>query len=193
MKLALSCCTLVFLLLGISTTASADVARPKPSPQEPRVVFHTGLEIVPDGKLYEAKLQIRQSDLQQLRAALDGAAGNRSLATTITRSSTRTIIAGLMLFLSVSLGGVWLARSIRSRAALGRGQKAIAVVLLAAATLGAAAIITQGNAGPPGYYRWRNLSQNLANGTATTGGLDIEIVPDDPNSGGMKLLIPIRK
>ena len=30
--------------------------------------------------------------------------------------------------------------------------------------IGAAAIITRGNAGPPGSYRWRNLPQALAEG-----------------------------
>jgi hypothetical protein len=60
--------------------------------------------------------------------------------------------------------------------------------------LGAAAIITRGNAGPPGSYRWRNLPQALAEGKSTAGGLDIEVIPDDARTGAnMKLIIPLKK
>jgi len=73
-------------------------------------------------------------------------------------------------------------------------RKAIAAAVIVMATIGAAAIITRGNAGPPGYYRWRTLPQALSDGHSTAGGVDIEIVADDPNSrAGLKLLIPLRK
>jgi len=190
--LGISCLLLVTIVAVTSTYG--DIARPKTSPVKPgKVVFHTGFSIAPDSKLYEARLQIRQSELQYLRAALDGVQSGPTMAASIVHSPTRTIIAGFLLFLSVSFAGVWLARSFRSDAKPGRGQKAVAIVLLTAATLGAAAIITRGNAGPPGYYRWKNISQNLAQGRETSGGLDIEIVPDNPNDPvGMKLLIPLR-
>ena len=60
------------------------------------------------------------------------------------------------------------------------------------AVIGAAAIITQGNAGPPpGYYSWMKLSKNFAQGRATSGDLVIEVVPVEPNrTPGVKLLIP---
>jgi len=188
MKPLLVVCTLIVC----TTTAIADIARPKPPAEKPaKIVLHTGLEIVPDAKAYEARLQITQSDLQNLRAAIEGAPTNRSFAATIAQSPTRTIIAGLLLFLSVSFAGVWLSRS---RLKGGRGQKAVVAGVLVLATLSAAAIITRGNAGPPGYYRWRNLPESLSQGRPTSGGLDIEIVPDDPNSrSGMRLIIPLRK
>ena len=73
-------------------------------------------------------------------------------------------------------------------------QKIIVIALIAVATLGAAAIITRGNAGPPPAYRWRNLPTALASGQSTAGGVLLEIVPDDPNSSiGMKLIIPLKK
>jgi hypothetical protein len=194
MKAILFICSLSLLILLATPIVDADIARPKPSPsKETRVVLHTSLQIVPDSKTYEARLQIPQSDLPALRAALDGAAGNTTVAASVKQTSTRTIIAGMLLFLSLSVGGVWLARSRGKTGQTGRARKAVAAVLIGMATIGAAAIITRGNAGPPGYYRWRTLPQALTDGRATTGGVDIEIVPDDPNSGsGIKLIIPMR-
>jgi hypothetical protein len=195
MKAILFICSLCLLFLTITPIVDADLAKPKQSPtaSQSRTVLHTSLEIVPDSKIFEARLQIPQSQLQEFRAALDSAAGNTTIAASVTRGSARTIIAGALLFLSFSFAGVWLARS-RNPANASRTTKAIVAAVIAFATIGAAAIITRGNAGPPGYYRWRNLPQALSDGKSTAGGVDIEIVPDDPNSrSGMKLLIPLRK
>jgi hypothetical protein len=60
------------------------------------------------------------------------------------------------------------------------------------ATLGVATIVTRGNAGPPGYYRWRSLPKSLSEGKSTVGGLDVEIVPDEQGRN-MRLIIPLRK
>ena len=178
------------LLLALAIPAYADIAKPKekpsPSPELPKFVLHTRLVVVPDNKAWEAKLQISQSSLQELRAALGN--GNESTAQSITRSSTRTIMAGLFMFLSLSFAGVWLARSMQTR-----GQKAVAVLLFGTAVIGAAAMIAQANAGPPGSYYWKKLPQNLTKGAPTAGGLDIEIVPDgDIGSSGMQLILPIK-
>ena len=50
-------------------------------------------------------------------------------------------------------------------------------------------VLVRANAGPPGYIRWQNLPQALKDGKATSGGLNIEIVPGDEN---MMLIIPLR-
>src|SRR6185503_8948252 len=154
------------LLLALAIPAYGDIAKPKekpsPSPELPKIVLHTRLVVVPDNKAWEAKLRISQSSLQELRAALGN--GNESTAQSITRSSTRTIIAGVFMFL---------ARSVQTR-----GQKAVAALLFGTAVIGAAAMIAQANAGPPGSYYWKKLPQNLTKGAPTSGGLDIEIVPD---------------
>ena len=192
-SLIVTCC--IVLLAAVSTQpANADIAKPKPPAEKPaltpKYVLHTSLEIVPDPKAYEAKLQITETQLKEMQAALVGASGNAPLAANITRSSTRTIIAGLLMFLSVSFAGVLIARS----ASFGRKQKAVGAVVLIAAMLGAAAIITRGNAGPPGSYRWRNLPKALADGKSTAGGLDIEVIPDDARTGAnMRLIIPLKK
>lgn len=191
MKQFFSLCTLC-LLLALAIPAYGDIAKPKekpsPAPELPRIVLHTRLVVVPDNKAWEARLQISQSSLQELRAALGNTTGNESAAQSITHSSTRTIVAGVFMFLSLSFAGVWLARSMQTR-----GQKAVAGLLFVTAVIGAATIIAQANAGPPGSYYWKKLPQNLSKGAPTSGGVDIEIVPDDDNgSSGMKLIVPTK-
>ncbi len=178
------------VLLGSIQIVKADIAKPKPPEKVAKQVLHTSLEIVPDPKAYEAKLQITESDLKNFRAALDGAGGDTTIAASIAHSPTRTIFAGLLMFLSVSIAGILFARS----TSFGRTQKVVGAVALIFAVVGAAAIITRGNAGPPGSYWWRNLPQALAEGKSTSGGLDIEIIPDNQRSGAnMRLIIPLKK
>jgi hypothetical protein len=184
MKITFGICLCLLFLTAIP--AYGDIARPQPSPQTPRIVLHTSLTVVPDNKAYEARLQISQSSLQELRAALNNTQGN-AISGGITHSSTRTMIAGLFMFLSLSFAGVWLARSMQTR-----GQKAVAGLLLGTAVLGAATIIAQANAGPPSSFYWKKLSQNLTHGASTSGGIDIEIVADPTDGGGMKLIMPTR-
>lgn len=175
------------VMLAAAAYIYADIARPKPTVREDaKFVFHTGLMIVPSENVYEAKLQISKESLKYLQEALATAqVSNPSMGRRIAQSSSKTIIAGLFLFLSVSFAGVWLARS-----ASRRSHKAIAAVLLGVVVLSAAGIITRANAGPPGYVRWAGLSKALGEGRPTSGGLDIQIVPE---GSGMTLIIPIRK
>jgi hypothetical protein len=197
MKQFFSLCVLC-LLLALAIPTYGDIARPKPSPPStspstsaspglPKIVLHTSLTIVPDNKAWEGRLQISQRSLQELRAALANTPGNESMAQGIAHSSTRTILAGLFMFLSLSFAGVWLARSVQTR-----GQKAVAALLLATAVIGAAAIVTRANAGPPGSFYWKKLPQNLSQGKPTSGDIDIEIVPDSDESYGLKLVVPMR-
>jgi hypothetical protein len=191
MKTVLSFACLLALSAFAAVSVAADIAKPKPPSQQSKVVLNRQLEIVPDGKVWQARLQISQSDFQELRAAVNGATGsNTTIAANIAQSSTRTIVAGVLLFLSVSFAGVWLAR----RSSATRARKAIAAGIVVVAVLGVAAIITRGNAGPPpGYLNWRELPKNFSQGRATSGQLAIEVVPDNPNSPpGIKLLLPAK-
>jgi len=176
------------VLLVTAVSAIADIARSKPSPETPKIVLHTNLTIVTDSKLWDGRLQISQSSLQELRAALANTPGNESMAQSIAHSSTRTMLAGLFMFLSLSFAGVWLARSVQTR-----GQKMVAALLVGTAVIGAAAIIARANAGPPGSYYWKKLPQNLSSGAPTRGGIDIEIVPDSDEMRGIKLILPIKQ
>jgi hypothetical protein len=186
MKTLIAVCCLVLL----TQIVNADVPKAKQSEKSPKVVLHTALEIVPDAKAYDAKLQISQSDFNNLHAGLAGDFGSAPVARGISLSSTRTIIAGLLMFLAMSVGGVLLARS----SSVGRFQKVFGAALILAVVLGAAAIITRGNAGPSPSFRWRNLPQALAEGKSTLGTLDVEIVPDEQMNGRtMRLIIPLKK
>ena len=171
-------------LLASAIYAFADIARPKP-PTEAKSVFYTGLTIVPDAQSSRARLQISQMTLERIKNASANNGGAPSVEQSVVHSSTRTIMAGLFMFLAVSFAGVWLARSGQRR-----NHKAIAAVLVAAVVFGLATMIVRANAGPPQYLRWWNLSQSLKDGKATTGPLDVEIVPGDDD---LKLIIPVKK
>jgi hypothetical protein len=176
--------------VALATIAKADLPKPQQPPQRTaREVLHTSLEISTDPKAYEAKLEISESDLKILRAALDGTSGSAPIVGGLAFSSRRTIMAGLLMFMAISVAGVLIARS----SSFGRTQKALAVVGLVAVVIGAAAIITRGNAGPPGSYRWRNLPQALAEGKPTFGGVDIVIVPDTDSGTHIRLIMPLKK
>jgi hypothetical protein len=174
-------------LLASATLVFADLARPNvsPNPEEGKLVYHTGLTVAADPKAWEARLQISQETLTRIQDEMRGSTSNTTMIQRVMHSSTRTIMAGLFMFLSVSFAGVWLVRSSTSRR-----DKAIAAVFACAMMLGIGTIIVRANAGPPGYIRWQNLPANLTKGELTRGGLDIEIVPGD---GGMKLIVPLRK
>jgi hypothetical protein len=180
----------LLVLTSISAPlALADIAKPKPSEQQRKELMRRRVAVVPDENTWSARLQISQSDLKELRAALDGAGSNTTVAASIAESPVRTVVAGLLLFLSISFGGVWLARSGKTA---GRAAKVTAAGLIVFAVLGAAAIITRGNAGPPpDYQSWMRLGKNFSHGKTTSGELIIEVVPDQPNTPpGMKLLVP---
>jgi hypothetical protein len=184
MKRTLILSAAICVLLTGAVFAFGDIARPKPTPPEGKIIFYTGLTVRPDSKASEARLQISQETLKRIQAAAANNGGPPSVVQGLMHSSTRTIMAGLFMFLAVSFAGVWLARSGQRR-----NHKAITAVLLIGVVFGIATVIVRANAGPPGYVRWQNLPQALKDGKATSGGLDIEIVPGDEN---MKLIIPLR-
>ncbi|HEX6188388.1 MAG TPA: hypothetical protein VFZ40_09920 [Pyrinomonadaceae bacterium] len=188
MKKTLISMAAVGALLTSFVFAFGDIARPKPTtPTEPKgqIVLNSGLTITSDSKTWDARLQIPAETLKAINEAAQRKDGSASLMQSITHSSTRTMMAGLFMFLAVSFAGVWLARANQRR-----NVKAIAAVLVIAFAFGAATVIVRANAGPPGYVRWQNLPQNLKDGKETSAGVDVEIVPGD---GEIKLIIPLRK
>lgn len=188
MKITATLISLALLVICTTALARADIARPEPKPTQPSPAKHvitTGLDIVPDSKTYNARLQISEAALKELREATDSGATTQTFGQRITGSSTNTIIAGLFLFLSISFGGVWLARSSGNT----RSHKAVAAILVACATVSTAAIIAHGNAGPPPSYLWRNLTKNLNASKTTRGPIDVEIVTE---GNGIKLIVPTR-
>ena len=188
MKITTTLTSVALLLICTAALVKADIARPEPKPTQPPPSKHlltTGLQILPDSKTYNARLQISEATLKQLQEAMNEGATTGSFGQGITRSSTNTIIAGLFLCLSISFGGVWLARS----SAKSKSHKAIAAVLVLCATVSTFVIIAQGNAGPPPSYLWRNLTRNLSASKSTGGPIDVEIVKE---GHGMTLIVPTR-
>jgi hypothetical protein len=185
MKRTLFATTAILALLASAIYAFADIARPKPSPADPKSLFYTGMTITSDPKKYEATLQISENTLRRLQEAAGRNGENTSLSQSIMHSSGRTMMAGVFMFLAISFAGVWFARSSQRR-----NHKAIAAVLLIAIVFGVGTVIVRANAGPPGYIRWQNLPQSLKDGKDTSGGVMIEVIPGDDN---MKLIIPLRK
>ena len=184
MKRPVVLCAAAVMLAASAIYSFGDIAGPKSTPAEGKTVFYTGLTVMPDSKSSEARLQISQETLKRIQEAAAKNGGPPSVVQGLVHSSTRTIMAGLFMFLAVSFAGVWLARSGQRR-----NHKAIATVLLIAVVFGIATVVVRANAGPPGYVRWQNLPQALKDGKSTTGGLNIEIVPGDEN---MKLIVPLR-
>lgn len=180
--------TAAIVALAVSAIyAFADLARPKSSgTPEVKVVAYSRLTVVADNKPWDATLQISEGALKRIQEGAARRGESTSLTQSITHSSTRTIMAGLFMFLAISFAGVWLARS-KER----QNAKAIAAVLVIASVFGLATIIVRANAGPTGYIYWHNLPQSLKDGKETSGGLNIQIVPGDDSE--MKLLIPLRR
>jgi hypothetical protein len=185
MKRTLILSAAVGALLAASILAFGDIARPKTARKEGRVILYSGLTISTDPTAYEARLQISEATWKELQSAAARNGGDQSLMQNVMHSSTRTIMAGLFMFLAVSFGGVWLARSGQRS-----NHKALAAILLVAIVFGIATVIVRANAGPPGYIRWQNLPQTLKDGKETAGGVEIQIVPGDDN---LKLVFPLRK
>ena len=63
MKQLFLCGAAALVVLAAAAQINADIARPKSSPspaKEGKIVLHTGLTVVPDANVYEARLQISQ-------------------------------------------------------------------------------------------------------------------------------------
>ena len=103
MKRTLLLVAAVCALLASGIYAFGDIARPKPSPAEGKVIFYSGLSVVSDPKSYEARLQISQETLKRLQDAAAREGGSSSLSQSIMHSSTRTMMAGLFMFLAIWL------------------------------------------------------------------------------------------
>ena len=172
------------LMLVLAAPIFGDIARPNSTERQGKMLIHSGIEIVPDTKAYEARLELPPELFKDVSAALIDVPERSTIAQKISHSSPRTIIAGLFLFLSVGFAGVWLARSGQ------RNQRIAAAIVLGAAVLGAATIITNANAGPPGYVRWQGLPQALNEGKTTRGGVDVVLVKE---GSGIRLIVPLRK
>src|SRR5215510_9087659 len=102
MKRTLTLGVMLCALLAGAIYAFGDIARPKTTPAEGKAVFYTGLTVVNDPKASEARLQISQGTWKNLQDAVTREGGTASMTQNIMHSSTRTIMAGVFMFLAVS-------------------------------------------------------------------------------------------
>src|SRR5262245_29317824 len=98
MKRIILICAAAAMLAAGAIYALGDIARPKPTPAQPKTIFYTGLTVTTDPKSYEARLQISEETLKRLQAAAVNKEGTPSLVQNTMHSSTRTIMAGLFMF-----------------------------------------------------------------------------------------------
>lgn len=191
MKVLCFCCA-VFLTASLAVANGAmDIRAPTPTIKQGKVALHSSLEIVPDPKALEARLQITQSTLNELRAENAGVV-QQGFVSAVGFSSKRTMVAGLLMFLALSVAGVLLARKF-SGTQLSRTQKGALALVLFAGVIAAGTMVTRANAGPPGAYRWRNLSESLNQGRSMAGGIQIEVVPDSEMAGDrLRLIMPVK-
>ena len=189
MKLKLCC--LALALFAFTAPALADIAPPPPTPtQTPQKVRRAAplpaarMSIESRNDATEARLQIPRNLLTQLRSEIDGAAASDAAAATDSLRSTRTIIAGVFLSLSLAFAGVFIART-RSRGA--RQAAAVALVVFAAA--GAFAFKTLANVRPlePRTLDAGSLKLATTPDAKLNGVIRVEVV-DEQNA--FKLIVP---
>ena len=183
MKRTLFAGAAILIVLASVFYAFGDIARPKPTPFERLSWTNAPLTIVPDPDGYGARLQISQKTLERITKAACG--GTPSVTESVMHRSSRTIMAGLFMFLAISFAGVWFARSSQRR-----NRKIVAAVLLLAGVVGVATVIVRANAGPPRNVIWWNLPQALKDHKEMSDRTTIEIVSGDDE---IKLLIPVKK
>jgi hypothetical protein len=189
MKLRL--CSLALALFAFAPlTAFADIALPQPkptsTPQTSKRVLPPARMLIESRKdVVEARLQISQSVLRELRAEFerDAATANEAASMNASRR-TQTIIAGVFLSLSLAFAGVFIVRS-RSRT-----TKQIAVgALVVFAVAGALAFKALANARPPEprFVNAGTLPRATTPDEELNGVVRVEIVPD---GRVIKLIVP---
>lgn len=188
MKLRLCSLALAFFALA-PLTAFADI----PAPPEPKPTPRAAKRVLPPARMLiesrtdaaEARLQISQSVLRELRAELErDAAADAAAASANSSQQTQTIIAGVFLSLSLAFAGVFIARS-RSRT-----TKQVAVgVLVLFVVAGALTVKALANARPlePRIVDAGTLPRATTPDAELNGVVRMEIVPD---GRVIKLIIP---
>ncbi|HKP73675.1 MAG TPA: hypothetical protein VJT82_12095 [Pyrinomonadaceae bacterium] len=186
MKLRL--CSLVVALCAFAPFALSNIPDPSWSkPRKEKPLPASRMVIESRGDVREARLQIPRGMYKQLRAEIDADSNPQPAASTAGLRSTRTIIAGVFLSLSLAFAGVFVVRT-RSRA-----TKQIALVALVFfGVAGAFAFKSLANAGPP-YPRLLDagtLSNATTPGAALDGAVRVEIVDEGSE---IKLVVPAKE
>jgi hypothetical protein len=188
MKLRLCSLALAFFACA-PLTIFADIPAPEP---KPTATPQTGKRVLPPARMSiesrkgitEARLQISQSVLRQLRAEIEGdAATDAATAFVNSPRRTQTILAGLFLSLSLAFAGVFIVRS-RSRT-----SKQIATgALVVFAVAGALTFKAFANIRPPEMgVNAGSLPRATTPDAELNGVVRVEIVPE---GRAIKLIVP---
>jgi hypothetical protein len=188
MKLRL--CSLALALFAFAPlTAFADIPAPEHRQTKTPV---TGKRVLPPARMLiesrkdvtEARLQISQSVLRELRAEIEGQSASDAAASVNSPRQTQTILAGVCLSLSLAFAGVFIARS-RSRT-----TKQVAIgALVVFAVAGALTFNALANARPPEprIVDAGSLPRATTPDEELNGVVRVEIVPD---GRVIKLIVP---
>lgn len=189
MKLRLCSLALAFVAFAPLTAFALDIAAPEPRPTR---TTQTSKRPLPPARMLiesrkdvaEARLQISQSVLRELRAEIDGNGASDASASTASLSQTQTVIAGVFLSLSLAFAGVFIARS-RSRMTKQVATGALVVVAFA----GALAFQALANARPPEprFVDAGSLPRATTPEEELNGVVRVEIVPE---GRVIKLIVP---
>jgi hypothetical protein len=188
MKLRLRSLALALVALA-PLTAFADI--PAPEHRQTRTTQTTKRPLPPARMLIEsrkdtteARLQIPQSVLRELRAEIEADGASDVTGSTSTLSQTQTIIAGVFLSLSLAFAGVFIARS-RSRMT----KQVAAGALVVAALAGTLAFKAFANARPPEprLVNAGSLPRATTPDAELNGVVRVEIVPE---GRVIKLIVP---
>jgi hypothetical protein len=188
MKLRLCSLALAFFAFA-PLTAFADIAAPEPRPTATprttkRALPSARLAIESRKDITEARLQISQSLLRQLRAEIEGDAATDAAASVSSSRQAQTITAGVFLSLSLAFAGVFIVRS-RSRTTKQVATGALVVFALA----GALTFKALANARPPEprIVDAGSLPRATTPDEQLNGVVRVEIVPE---GHVIKLIVP---
>jgi hypothetical protein len=192
MKLRLCSFALAFFACAPLNVFADIPAPPQPTPMP---TPQTGKRALPPARMLiesrkdaaEARLQISQSVLRELRAGIEGDSASAAATSADSLRRTQTIIAGLFLSLSLAFAGVFIARS-RSRTTK---QIALAVFVVFAFA-GALTFKALANARPfePRIVDAGSLSRATTPDEELNGVVRVEIVPE---GRVIKLIVPAAK
>ncbi|MDI1243441.1 MAG: hypothetical protein PSX80_16125 [bacterium] len=165
-------------LLIFAGSATADVPRPKVTPNKPTKAtsIDTRLDIRLRRDAKEARLILSRSQLNQLRAELDAIESGTPDTASAGIAGIQTIAGGLFLSLAMVFAGVWFVRS-------GRMSKPVAATVIAVA-VGTLATMVYANAGPPPEARsitGKMFAQGMHYYKFGGGAIKLEVSADEDN------------
>lgn len=179
----------IILILAVSFTAFADIARPdnKPKPDpKPAKQVESNMVIRLDPTITEAKLIVPKSQLKQLKAeleALDNEDDDNTASAATGTQRLQTIVGGTFLSLAFVFGGFWFVKR------NGKGAAAIGLLTAVIGSAGAVSLV-YANIGPPPSARKITSKIFDANVIRYSGYVTGKVKVEAGTSDRIELLVP---